>query len=143
MKKGFTLIELLVVIIIIGILASLALPNYLKTRQKSYSAEAWTNLGLLLKGAKAYYADHGAAWTSSIDLLPVEDPNDASGGKFTYTVTPDGTTVTLLAVPKAAQVSRVGTTEYRLVCSSCNLSAEQITRNYCTGGGTSCTSVGG
>ncbi len=45
--RGFTLIEIIVVLIILGVLASLALPSLFNNIKKSYSAEAFVGLSLI------------------------------------------------------------------------------------------------
>ena len=52
---GFTLIELLVVVLIIGILSSVALPQYQKAVEKARSAEILTNVDILSKNAQMYF----------------------------------------------------------------------------------------
>jgi len=59
-NKGFTLIELLVVVLIIGILAAIALPQYTKTVEKSRSAEALLNLKAISDAANRNYLLSGA-----------------------------------------------------------------------------------
>jgi type IV pilus assembly protein PilA len=55
--KGFTLIELMIVVAIIGILASLAIPNFLRFRSKAMQAEARANLGALHTCQTVYFSD--------------------------------------------------------------------------------------
>ena len=56
-KKGFTLIELMIVVAIIGILAAIAIPNFLRFQAKSKQSEAKTNLGGIFTAEIAYFGE--------------------------------------------------------------------------------------
>ena len=58
-NKGFTLIEIMVSIIIVAILAAIGLVNYMGQLEKSRSAEAQANLGMLKTLARSYYQETG------------------------------------------------------------------------------------
>jgi type IV pilus assembly protein PilA len=55
--RGFTLIELMIVVAIIGILAAIAIPNFMKFQAKSKQSEAKTNLKSLYTAQKAYFGE--------------------------------------------------------------------------------------
>ena len=57
-ENGFTLIELLVVITIIGILAAIALPNYIKTKNKAKEAEVKANCHTIQVALERYMTDN-------------------------------------------------------------------------------------
>ena len=59
-EKGFTLIELLVVVIILGIFAVLAIPNYFSQIEKARETEAMSNLGTISRVQQVYYFEEGS-----------------------------------------------------------------------------------
>ena len=110
-EQAFTLIELLVVVLIIGILAAVALPQYQKAVWKSRGLQLMITTQALHTAQKAYYLANGT-FATTFDELAIEIPftgNCTASGvgaspNFTYTdcknnkdgfvYLTDGTTIT-------------------------------------------------
>jgi len=56
-KSGFTIVELLIVVIIIGVLATLAIPQFSKAVEKAKLSKAVNMLGLITKAQAMKYAE--------------------------------------------------------------------------------------
>ena len=77
-KKAFTLIELLVVVLIIGILAAIALPQYQRAVAKSRSTEALVLLRALADAEELYYLENNE-YTSDLSSLSIDIPATQKG----------------------------------------------------------------
>ena len=76
--QAFTLIELLVVVLIIGILAAVALPQYQKAVEKSRATQAITLLKSVYHAADAYYLANGT-WPNRFDEIALDFTLETSG----------------------------------------------------------------
>ena len=89
LEKGFTLVELMIVIVIVGILAAIALPNFLNQTTKAKATEAKTKISSILKSAHAEYQFDGKK-TTALDEANAQIANNLSEN-FIYSATPNAT----------------------------------------------------
>jgi prepilin-type N-terminal cleavage/methylation domain-containing protein len=84
-QRGFTLVELLIVVVIIGILASIAIPKFTAVREKAFRAAMMSDLKNLASQQEVYHNDHFvyASTITAAEAIPSEGVtitiNEATG----------------------------------------------------------------
>lgn len=86
MKKAFTLIEMMITVVVIGILASMAIPGYRTYVEKGRTAEARHVLGLIRQAEIAYFTEHDA-FTNQLNDLGLALPSAACNGSYFFRYT--------------------------------------------------------
>jgi type IV pilus assembly protein PilA len=98
-QEGFTLIELMIVVAIIGILAAIAIPNFLQYQMKSRQSEAKTNLGAVKTSEVAWQGERGCYMTVAAWPVAAAPSTTANSVPVTWFPVGAGPAVTVPAAP--------------------------------------------
>ncbi len=110
-KQGFTLVEILIVVAIIGILAVIAIPNFLRSKMQSNDAAAQGTLKTVANALETYYANNNLypnAVTTLLSATPAYLNSNYFVGTysgFTFTYSASDYSYLIVATPVSVGVT--------------------------------------
>lgn len=125
-NKGFTLIELMIVVAIIGILAAIAIPNFLNYQCKAKQSEAKQSLGTIAKTQEAWLSENDQ-YCSTLDSLGFAAKGDNI--RYSYSIE-DADEDTYTAQAEADGTIKTGQVDLWQIDEGLNL---EMVSNACTG----------
>jgi type IV pilus assembly protein PilA len=68
-ENGFTIIELLIIVVVIGLLAAIAIPQFASYKQRSFDGRSQSDLRNAITVEEAYFVDNEAYTAAPSDLI--------------------------------------------------------------------------
>src|SRR4051812_44616232 len=110
-EQGFSLLELLIVVAIILIIATIAIPSLLRSRQSAQEASAVAQLRTVNTAEVTYLSSNQGAYGSIPQLITqglLDNRFSGSVSGYNFTVTASGTDYTASAAPTSTNAGRFG-----------------------------------
>ncbi len=67
--RGFTLVEIMIVVVIIGLLAAMAIPAFIRIRERSQDTAVMNNARQLASAADQYFLENGVTTVTSTNMI--------------------------------------------------------------------------
>jgi type IV pilus assembly protein PilA len=84
-QKGFTLIELMIVVVIIGILAAIAIPNFIAMQSRAKEGSTKANMHTFQLAAEDYGVQHDGVYYAGVDSIAALLPSGGANFKNPFT----------------------------------------------------------